>query len=62
MNNGGLLHAAASSWSAPLSRRFACARRLIEAGANARLLNADEDAPYQSKFKCIGTILLGDPN
>ena len=47
---GTPLHAAASSWSAPLSRRFACARRLIEAGANARLLNADEEAPYQSKF------------
>ena len=59
---GTPLHAAASSWSAPLSRRFACARRLIEAGANARLLNADEDAPYQSKFKCTwnNTVGAGD--
>ena len=42
------LHAAASSVSAPVAMRYACARRLIELGANARLLNADEEAPYQS--------------
>jgi hypothetical protein len=41
------LHAAASSLSAPLARRCDCARRLLQLGANARLLNADEDAPYQ---------------
>ena len=47
---GTPLHAAANSLAAPLAMRFACARRLIELGANARLLNADEEAPYQSKF------------
>ena len=44
------LHAAARSPHAPLSMRYACARWLIELGANARLLNADEDAPYQSQI------------
>ena len=44
------LHAVARSPHAPLSMRFACARRLIELGANARLLNADENAPYQEEF------------
>ena len=47
---GTPLHAAVRSNSAPLAMRFACAARLIELGANARLLNADEEAPYQSKF------------
>ena len=47
---GTPLHAAVRSDRAPLAMRFACARRLIELGANARLLNADENAPYQEEF------------
>lgn len=47
---GTPLHVAANSRSAYLTKRYHCAKRLIEAGANARLLNADEDAPYQSQF------------
>lgn len=43
---GTPLHCAANSPCASLARRYACARRLIEAGANARLLNGDEDAPH----------------
>ena len=50
-NWGGTpLHVAANSNKAPLSRRYYCAQRLIEAGANARLLNDEEDAPHQSQF------------
>jgi hypothetical protein len=30
-----------------LRDRLACARRLLEAGANARLLDTKENAPYQ---------------
>jgi len=45
---GTPLHVAANSTKAPLAKRCRCAERLIEAGANARLLNGEEDAPYQS--------------
>ena len=47
---GTPLHVAANSTRARLSARYYCAARLIEAGANARLLNGDEQAPYQSQF------------
>ena len=50
-NNGGTaLHAAANTTMAKMTDRLNCAERLIEAGANARLLNGEEDAPYQSEF------------
>ena len=50
-NGGGTpLHSAANSTKATLSMRYVCARRLIEAGANARLLNGEEAAPYESPF------------
>ena len=50
-NWGGTpLHVAANSNKAPLSRRYYCAQRLIDAGANARLLNDEEDAPYEGQI------------
>jgi hypothetical protein len=47
---GTPLHIAANSRKASLYKRYRCAQRLIEAGANARLLNDEEDAPHQSQF------------
>ena len=47
---GTPLHVAANSTKAPLAKRCRCAERLIEAGANARLLNDEEDAPHHSQF------------
>jgi len=47
---GTPLHVAANSRKASLYKRYRCARKLIEAGANARLLNDEEDAPHQSQF------------
>ena len=47
---GTPLHVAANSRKASLYKRYLCAQRLIEAGANARLLNDEEDAPHQSQF------------
>jgi len=47
---GTPLHVAANSRKASLYKRYRCARKLIEAGANARLLNDEEDAPHHSQF------------
>ena len=47
---GTPLHVAANSRKATLYKRYRCAQRLIEAGANARLLNDEEDAPHHSQF------------
>ena len=47
---GTPLHIAANSKEAPLTDRYRCAARLIEAGANARILNGEEDAPFESQF------------
>ena len=47
---GTPLHVAANSTKVPLTKRYRCAKRLIEAGANARLLNGEESAPYESEF------------
>jgi len=47
---GTPLHVAANSRKVSLYKRYRCARKLIEAGANARLLNDEEDAPHQSQF------------
>ena len=47
---GTPLHIAANSRKASLFKRYRCAQRLIDAGANARLLNDEEDAPHQSQF------------
>ena len=47
---GTPLHVAANSRKAPLWDRYCCAARLIAAGANARILNGEENAPYQSQF------------
>ena len=47
---GTPLHVAANSRKASLYKRYRCAQRLIDAGANARLLNDEEDAPHQSQF------------
>ena len=54
---GTPLHVAANSTKAPLDKRCRCAERLIEAGANARLLNGEEDAPYESEFPDCPTTL-----
>ena len=47
---GTPLHIAANSKKALLTDRYRCAERLIEAGANARILNGEEKAPYESQF------------
>ena len=47
---GTPLHVAANSKKAPLWDRYCCAARLIDAGANARILNGEENAPYESQF------------
>ena len=44
------MHVAANSKKAPLWDRYCCAARLIDAGANARILNGEENAPYESQF------------
>ena len=57
-NCGGTpLHVAANSDKVPLTERYHFAERLIEAGANARLLNGEEEAPYESEFPDCPTTL-----
>ena len=53
---GTPLHVAANSDKVPLAERYRCAERLIEAGANARLLNGEEDAPYECQFPEVRSV------
>ncbi len=53
---GTPLHVAANSDKVPLTDRYRCAERLIDAGANARLLNGEEDAPYECQFPEVRSV------